>query len=204
MYVYVCVCVCVCIYIYIYIGAAWYLLWEGCDQFRWLMQCRLLMKCDGTCAETRFRHSARNGPSPFKSAGGGRQLNRLLAAEVCGISSGNAGYTVFRGSVKGTGYPLHSPVSPFTSPTVRHRVPSHFNWSLLILTLLLHRASILSCLWTRQVSLYVLRNESFMCDTSTVITWSINYFLCGTYWILRDVKEWPLNRLRNARSGIDV
>jgi len=28
------------------------------------------------------------------------------------ISGSNAGYTVLRGSVKGTGYPLHSPVSP--------------------------------------------------------------------------------------------
>ena len=28
------------------------------------------------------------------------------------ISGSNAGYTVFRSSVKGTGYPLHSPVSP--------------------------------------------------------------------------------------------
>jgi len=28
------------------------------------------------------------------------------------ISSSNAGYTMFRGSVKGTGYTLHSPVSP--------------------------------------------------------------------------------------------
>jgi len=28
------------------------------------------------------------------------------------ISNSNAGYTMFRGSVKGTGYPLHSPVSP--------------------------------------------------------------------------------------------
>ena len=26
------------------------------------------------------------------------------------ISGSNAGYTMFRGSVKGTGYPLHSPV----------------------------------------------------------------------------------------------
>jgi len=26
------------------------------------------------------------------------------------ISGSNAGYTVFRGSVKSTGYPLHSPV----------------------------------------------------------------------------------------------
>jgi len=28
------------------------------------------------------------------------------------ISGSNAGYTMFRGSVEGTGYPLHSPVSP--------------------------------------------------------------------------------------------
>jgi len=41
----------------------------------------------------------------------GRQFSRLLAAEVR-ISGNNAGYTTFRGSVKGTGYPLHSPVSP--------------------------------------------------------------------------------------------
>ena len=47
------------------------------------------------------------------------------------ISCSNAGYTMLRGSVKGTGYPLHSPVSPFTSPPpVGHRVPSHFNCSL--------------------------------------------------------------------------
>jgi hypothetical protein len=40
--------------------------------------------------------------------------------------------TTFRGSVKSTGYPLHSPVSPFTSPPVRHRVPlpSCFNWTI--------------------------------------------------------------------------
>jgi hypothetical protein len=37
---------------------------------------------------------------------------------------------MFRDTVKGTGYPLHSPVSPSTSPPVRHRVPSHFNWTL--------------------------------------------------------------------------
>ena len=42
------------------------------------------------------------------------------------ISGSNAGYTMFRGSVKGTGYPFHSPVSP----PVRHRVPSRFNWTL--------------------------------------------------------------------------
>jgi hypothetical protein len=44
----------------------------------------------------------------------GRQFSRLLAAEVCASASvgSNAGYTTFRDSVKGIGYPLHSPVSP--------------------------------------------------------------------------------------------
>jgi len=45
----------------------------------------------------------------------GIQFSRLLAAEVCSsafIVGSNAGYTMLRGSVKGTGYPLHSPVSP--------------------------------------------------------------------------------------------
>jgi len=68
------------------------------------------LKCDGTRAENRFRLSAKR-TSPFKSAGG-RQFSRLLAAEMCAISGSNAGYTMFRGSVKGTGCPLHSPVSP--------------------------------------------------------------------------------------------
>jgi hypothetical protein len=47
-------------------------------------------------------------------------LNRSVGASVQSnagsrgvrISGSNAGYTMFRGSVKGTGYPLHSPVSP--------------------------------------------------------------------------------------------
>jgi hypothetical protein len=42
----------------------------------------------------------------------GRQFSRLLAADVCASGVSNAGYTMFRGSVKNSGYPLHSPVSP--------------------------------------------------------------------------------------------
>jgi len=72
-----------------------------------MLACRGQLKCDGTCSETRFHLSAK-WTSPFKSAG--HQFSRLLAAKVCGISGNNAGYTMFRGSVKGTGYPLHSPV----------------------------------------------------------------------------------------------
>ena len=44
---------------------------------------RLRLKCDGTRAENRFRLSAKR-TSPFKSARGGVQFSRLLAAEEWG------------------------------------------------------------------------------------------------------------------------
>jgi len=77
---------------------------------RMLVRRTVRLKSDGTRAETRFRLSAKR-TSPFKSAGG-RQFSRLLAAEVCASAGSNTVYNVFRGSVKGTGYPLHSLVSP--------------------------------------------------------------------------------------------
>jgi len=83
---------------------------------------RLRLKCDGTCAETRFRLSAKR-TSPFKSAGVSVQSN--TGSRGVHISGSNAGYTMFRGCVKGTGYPLHSPVSPsLTLPcvTVCHHI----------------------------------------------------------------------------------
>ena len=70
---------------------------------------RLRLKCDGTRAETRFRLSAKR-TSPFKSAGASVQSTTgSRGVRICGS---NAGYTMFRGSVKSTGYPLHPPVSP--------------------------------------------------------------------------------------------
>jgi len=85
------------------------------------------MKYDGTRAETRFRFSAKR-TSPFKLAGA--SVQSTTGRRGVRISGSNAGYTMFRGSVKGTGYPLHSPVSPSLPPPVRDGVPSHFNWSL--------------------------------------------------------------------------
>ena len=67
------------------------------------------LKCDGTHAETRFRLSAKR-TSPFKSAGA--SVQSTTGSRGVRISGSNARYTMFRGSVKGTGYPLHSPVSP--------------------------------------------------------------------------------------------
>ena len=86
------------------------------------------LKCNGIRAETRFRLSAKQ-TSPFKSARGA-SVQSTAGSRGVRISGSNAGYTMFRGSVKGTGYSLHSPVSSFTSSPMRHRVPSHFNWSL--------------------------------------------------------------------------
>jgi len=67
------------------------------------------LKCDDTRAETRFRLSAKR-MSPFKSAGSSVESN--IGSPGVRISGSNAGYTMFRGSVKGSGYALHSPVSP--------------------------------------------------------------------------------------------
>jgi len=80
------------------------------------------LKCDGTRAETRFRLSAKR-TSPFKLAGA--SVQSTTGSQVVRISGSNAGYTMFRGSVKSTGYPLHSPVSPsFPLPfvTVYHHI----------------------------------------------------------------------------------
>jgi hypothetical protein len=70
---------------------------------------RLSLKCDCTCAGTRFRLSAKR-TSPFKRAGASVQSS--TGSRGVRISCSNVGYTMFRGSVKGTGNPLHSPVSP--------------------------------------------------------------------------------------------
>jgi len=89
--------------------------------------CRLRFKCDGTRAETRFSFSAKR-TSPFKSAGA--SVQSTTGSRVARISGSIAGYTMFRGSVRSIRYAFHSTSFPFTSPPVRHRVPSHFNWTL--------------------------------------------------------------------------
>jgi hypothetical protein len=82
---------------------------SGCIDTRVLNFSRLPLKCDGTRAETRFRLSTKRR-SPFKSAGA--SVQSTTGSRVVRISGSIAGYTMFRGSVKSTGYPLHSPVSP--------------------------------------------------------------------------------------------
>jgi hypothetical protein len=103
---------------------------------------RLRLKCDGTRVETRFRLSVKR-TSPFKLAGA--SVQSTADSQGVRIGGSNAGYTMSRGSVKSTGYPLHSPVSAFTSSPVHHRVPSHFNWT--VLMVLLHLVCVMTA-WT--------------------------------------------------------
>ena len=89
---------------------------------------RLRLKCDGTRAETRFRLSTKR-TSPFKSAGASVQSTN--DSRRVRINGSNAGYTMFRGSVRVLATtPFAS--FPFTSPPGRTHVPSHFNWTLLL------------------------------------------------------------------------
>ena len=88
---------------------------------------RLHLKCDGTRAETRFRLSAKR-TSPFKSAGAS-----TLAAVVCTsavvMQDTPCSEVVWRvlatHSIRQ--FPLHFPYLP-------HRVPSHLNCSLIMVT----------------------------------------------------------------------
>jgi hypothetical protein len=89
------------------------------------------LKFDGIRTETRFRLSAKR-TSPFKSVW--VSVQSTTGSRGVRISGSNAGYTKFRGSMKITGYPLHSPVSPsFPLPCVT--VCHHFSTGLYFMIL---------------------------------------------------------------------
>ena len=101
------------------------------DRSSWSRCCsRPRLKCDGTRAETRFRLSAKR-TCPFKSAVA--SVQSTTGSRCVRISGSNAGYTMFRGSVKSTGYPLHSPVSPslpLPCVTVCHHFSTGLYWNI--------------------------------------------------------------------------
>jgi hypothetical protein len=91
---------------------------------------RLSFKCDGTRAETWFRLSTK-WTSPLKSAWGvstvyywqascaHQPAEFVLLVQACVLQSCDAYWLPI---------PFHC--FPFTSPPLRHLVPSHFNWTL--------------------------------------------------------------------------
>ena len=92
------------------------------SSFSYMVYSGLHLKCDGTRAETTFRLSEKR-TSQFKSAGSSVQSTTGSRGVL--ISGSNAGYTMFRGSVKGTGNPLHwafFPSFPLPCVSVCHHV----------------------------------------------------------------------------------
>jgi len=90
---------------------------------------RLRLKCKSTRVETRFRLSAKR-TSPFKSAGS--SVQSTTGSRGVRISGSNAGYTMFQGNVKSTGYTLHSTVSsslPLPCVTVCHHISTGLYFS---------------------------------------------------------------------------
>ena len=78
-----------------------------------------------------WRHMRKKPDFVFRRNGrvhlnrGGASVQSTTGSRDVRISGSNAGYTIFRSSVKSTGYPLHSPVSPslsFPCVTVCHHI----------------------------------------------------------------------------------
>jgi len=94
---------------------------------------RVCLKHDGTHAETRF-HLSPKRTSPFKSARASVQLT--AGSRGVRIIGSNAGYAMFRGSVRvlATHSIRHFPL---TSPPVRQHVPSGFKRTVLLISMLM-------------------------------------------------------------------
>jgi len=93
---------------------------EQKDVVQWLVECVRNVMAHAQKPDFVFRRNGRvnlNRPgASIQSTTGSRDVR---------ISGSNAGYAMFRGSVKGTGYPLHSPVSPslpLSCVTVCHHI----------------------------------------------------------------------------------
>ena len=84
---------------------------HGPDNWSYCLTSKLRLKCDGTRAESRFGLSAKR--NTFKSAGS--SVQSTAGSRVVRISGSNAGYIVFRGSVRVLTthpirqFPLHFP-----------------------------------------------------------------------------------------------
>ena len=102
-------------------------------------QGRLRLKCDGTRAEKRFGLSAKR-TSPFKPAGASVQSN--AGSRGVRISGSNAGYTMFRGTVRVLAthsirqFPLYFPA---LASTCAIRLQKHSNLQLITLQYIIAR-----------------------------------------------------------------
>jgi len=147
---------------------------------------------------TRFRLSTKR-TSPFKSTGA--SVQSTTGSRGVRISGSNAGYTMFRGSVKCTGCPLHSPVSlslRLSCVTVCHYISTGF-----YLCNYQRPCSVLKMITLTEFSLFSLHHHHaheglgvFPVPWSSKWNWSLHLFL-GRPTFLR-----PVGLYCNACFGI--
>ena len=105
-----------------------YLLIKYIKSVLWRVAKRLSYIEDARCLKFKPRERAfKQFKTPFLNVLNrqGAKVQSTTGSRAVRISVSNAGYTMFRGSVKGTGYPLHSPVSPslpLSCVTVCHHI----------------------------------------------------------------------------------
>jgi hypothetical protein len=145
-----------------------------------LYGCIPRLKCDGTRAETRFRLSRETDES-FQ-IGRGASVQSTTGSRGVRISGSIAGYTMYRGRVKSTGYPLHSPVSPslpLPCVTVCHHISTGLLYDMVVMAVMLNTPCtevvwrVLATHSIRQFPLYFPSHASpcaitFLLDSTTV------------------------------------
>jgi len=130
--------------------------------------------------------------SPFKSAG--VSVQSTTGSRGVRMSGSNVGYTMFRGSVKGTGYPLHSLVFPSLPlpcvtvcrhiPTGVHRTSWTHKYSLLCSQAAFHRTQT----QTTYIGLHV---HSKILQTNITITQSSTHMLSKSpFYLGLYTKRW--------------
>ena len=131
-----------------------------------------------------FRFPAKR-TSPFKSMGASVQSTiGSRGVHISSSNDSNAGYTMFRGSVKGTGYQLHSPVSPshpLPCVTVCHNMStgSYVYWTVHHLGSWIKRGQ-LDATWFI-ISLF---NAQHVSDVNTSILRSLRLMCWVILWVL--------------------
>jgi hypothetical protein len=125
------------------------------------------------------------------------------------ISASNAGYTVFRGSVKGMAYPLHSPVSP-SLPLPCVAVCHHISTGHCLLGV--HDPTIALSGGDKHIpipSLYcrsITKDSVLLSDSKTVQTadGTIVISLCFWMWLICNVLQFGITSVTKTVFGVNI
>ena len=145
----------------------------------------------------------RNGRVHLNRRGGGRASVQSTAdSRGVRISGSNAGYTMFRSSMKSTVYPLHSPVSPFTSPscvTVFHHIAAGVQLILSAIKVLARHLN--------HYKLTLAQSTGFVLNSAGILelhmAFSYGQPLKMSEWMLEKTHHYSENTFQNERQNLN-